>query len=299
MTILNITNDGLYPELITIFRVVAHLGKADSNVVLESCYPGTPGEHSNTARLSAVLSRWSDLGLFEVDNKSVSINERFKKERRESLDDYTLRLPSICLALLFEEKNCHPLWEDAQVVAADFVRGVAWLFSQDIYGFPTAWGDVERIQNSQTKAEKKIFTNDTRWNGLRPWMRYLGLATGDSGSFQIDPTLAIKSVLPLVFESRSEMPGKEFLHIIATKLPVLDSGRYHMEVINGLNHETWRKPSEGHLSMALSLALRRLALDNVIRLEGKADAGSSYRLTGKNYRTWGGFEYVRWVGSGA
>ena len=40
----------------------------------------------------------------------------------------------------------------------------------------------------------------------------------------------------------------------------------------------------------------KFGLDNVIRLEGKADTGSSYRLTGMNYRTWGGFESVRWVG---
>ena len=51
--------------------------------------------------------------------------------------------------------------------------------------------------------------------------------------------------------------------------------------------------------MSLSLALRRLSLDNVIRLEGRADAGSSYSLTGRNYRTWLGFESVRWVGEQA
>lgn len=296
MTIVNYASDGLYPELIAIFRVVAHVGTIDTKAILDTCYPGAAKDPSNLVRLRGALSRWTELGLFDSTSGSVKISERFRKDRRETLNDLTGRLPSFCRVLLLEEHNCLPLWGESQGIAADFVRGGAWLLSQDIYGFPTAWSEVEKIQNAQISAGKNISENDVRWNGLRFWMRYLGFATGDSGSFQIDPTQAVKAELTSIFKSRSEIPARELLDSLTTRLPILDFGRYRKEVEESLNSTRWRKSADGHLSMSLSLALRRLVLDNVIRLEGKADTGSSYRLTGMNYRTWGGFESVSWVG---
>ena len=196
--------------------------------------------------------------------------------------------------------NCRPLWGESAGIAADFVRGAAWLLAQDIYGLPKPWsGAAETLHNEQTSADKKIVENDVRWNGLRYWMRYLGFATGDSGAFQVDPTIAVKTALPTIFGSRTALPASEFIAALASNLPVLDFGMYRHEVEEILNPVAWRHPEEGHLSMSLSLALRRLALDNVIRLEGKADAGTSYRLTGRNYRTLLGFESVRWMGEQA
>jgi hypothetical protein len=299
MTIINYASDGLYPELIVIFRVVAHLGSIDSKSIFDVCYPGVVDEPTKLVRLRGALSRWTELGLFEANNGVVKISEGFQKGKRETVNDFAGRLPSFCRTLLLDDQNCLPLWGESQGVAADFVRGGAWLLAQDIYGFPTAWSYVEPKQNAQTSTEKKISENDVRWNGLRFWMRYLGFATGDSGSFQIDPTVAIKAELKRIFESRSEIPAREFLDLLATRLPILDFGRYRKEVEENLNSTRWRKPAEGHLSMSLSLALRRLALDNILRLEGRADAGSSYRLTGRDYRSWVGFESVRWNGDKA
>ena len=200
---------------------------------------------------------------------------------------------------MFEGQNCHPLWGINPGISADFVRGSAWLLAQNIYGFPSARSGVEPIEVAQMGEDSAIFTNDVRWNGIRFWMRYLGFATGDSGSFQIDPTLAVRAELKSIFKSPSAIPAREFLDLLAIRLPILDFGVHRKEVEDSLNSARWRKPEPGHISMSLSLALRRLVLDNVIGLEGKADTGSSYRLTGMNYRTWGGFEAIRWIGEKA
>jgi hypothetical protein len=297
MTIINIPNDGLCPELIVIFRIVANLGVAEQGAIIDACSKGSNKEDKESlTRLRGALSNWIKLGLFSTDNDAVKINDRFRKIRGEVLDDYTARLPSFCRTLLFEERNCLPLSGESPGLAADFVRGIAWLLLQDIYGFPTAWDDVNTIQSAQISGISML-GNDIRWNGLRLWSRYLGFATGESSSFQIDPTIAVRSILPSIFESRIEISAHEFLEEVAIRLPVLDFGRYRAEVEGVLNSQVWRKPADGHLSSSLSFALRRLALDNIIYLEGKADAGSSYRLTGKNYRTWVGFESVRWNGA--
>lgn len=297
MTILNHTNDGLYPELIAIFRLVSHLGTANRDECIDSCNPEVHKEAPT--RLRGALTRWSALGLFQTEDENVRINDRFKRKRGESLNAHSARLPIACRSLVFEESNCLPLWGETTGIAGDFVRGAAWLLAQDIYGLPESFDNaIENIQNEQTAPNTniKIIQNGNRWNDLRFWMRYLGFATGDSSSFQVDPTIAVKAELPSIFGTRSDLPAQEFITTLASRLPILDYGQYRQAVEKVLNPTAWRPPANGHLSMSLSLTLRRLALDNVIRLEGKADAGTSYRLTGRGYRTWLGFESVRWMG---
>jgi hypothetical protein len=300
MTILNNTSDGLHPELIVLFRAVAHLGKVDAEELIRICFP--PGVVTDTLvlnRLRGALARWTELGLFvETDGHNIQLDGRFVKEKKESLDDFTNKLPSISRHLVLEEKNALPIWTESSTaaVAADFVRGITWLLAQNIYGFPTTWsnGGAFDIQNSQGVGD--IVQNDTRWTNLRHWARYLGFATGDSGSFQIDPTSAIREELFLIFGGQKELPAKDFLSKLSSQLPVLDGGIYRQAIESNLRTTTWRKPDEGHLSMSLSFALRRLDLNGSIKLMGRADAGSSFRLTGHDYRTWIGFESIIWNG---
>lgn len=297
MTIINHASDGLYPELIVLSRVVAYFGKVQNEELIRLCFPSAVSDASMLTRLRGALSRWTELGLFVESEGYIQLDGRFVKGRKDSLDDFTCRLSSFCRRLVLEEKNSLPLWGESAAVAGDFVRGISWLLSQNIYGFPTTWvGGAENIEHEQIVGGKTIIQNDTRWSGLRFWARYLGFASGDSVSFQIDPTLAIRDELPLIFGSQRELPSKDFLSALSAQLPVLDFGVYRQEIESNLSTSTWRKPSDGHLSISLSLALRRLDLNGVIKLAGKADTGNSIRLTGQNYRTWIGFESVIWGG---
>jgi len=64
MTIINYASDGLYPELIVLFRVVAHLGVVDRKEIINLCYPGTQDDAVGLTRLRGALARWTELGLF-------------------------------------------------------------------------------------------------------------------------------------------------------------------------------------------------------------------------------------------
>ncbi|RJQ27560.1 hypothetical protein C4565_05050 [Candidatus Parcubacteria bacterium] len=308
MTILNHASDGLYPELIVLFRVVAYSKRITSEDLVAFCSPPIDkfGEERRKkekeilSRLRGALSRWTTLGLFTEKDGLVQLNAEFTTKKKESIDDLTNRLPYFCRHLVFEKKNSLPMWDEKAAIASDFVRGVAWLLTQNIYNFPTQWdGGAENIEKDQVLGAKTIVQNDFRWNDLRFWSRYLGFATGDSNSYQIDPTTAVKDQLPSIFGDTKELPAKSFIDGLSSGLPVLDFGSYRKEMESNLDPARWRKPAEGHLSMSLSLALQRLAMAKEIRLVGKADAGSSYRLTGRNFRTWGGFEFVEWVGGDA
>lgn len=304
MTIINIPTDGLPPELIVLFRTVAHVKQIATDELIDVCTPlvekATPEERQKKekeilARLRGALSRWTELGLFDERERKVQLNEQLFGNRKEKLEILTERLPSFCRKLILQEEYCTPLWGEGGLTS-DFARGIAWLLAQNIYKFPAAWSDVEGIQNAQTQGDNKLSQNDVRWNGLRFWARYLGFATGDSGSFQIDPTVAIRDELPLVFGKQQELSAKDFLSALSNQLPVLDNGVYRREVESSMNPAIWRKPDEGHLSMSLSFALRRLDLSGAIKLKSQADAGSSVRLIGQNYQTWIGFESVVWNG---
>ena len=304
MTIINYTSDGVYPELISLFRAVAYSKQIASDELINVCFPPIDKvsdeerkkkEKEILGRLRGALSRWTQLGLFVEESGKVKLQEQFSAKRKETTDMLTERLPSFCRQLILQVDHCTPLWGESGLTS-DFARGTAWLLAQDIYQFSATWSDVEALQNSQGTGGNTLSQNDVRWNGLRFWARYLGFATGDSGAFQIDPTVAVREELPSIFGSRKELHAKDFLLELGSRLPVLDFGSYRKEVESSLNEANWRKPADGHLSMSLSLALRRLDLDKTIHLAGKADTGSSYRLTGSNYRTWVGFETVAWKG---
>lgn len=298
MTLLNNANDGLHPELIVLFRTVAYFKIIAYEDLLSLCLPKIMGENDDTVktRLRGSLNNWIKLGLFERSGDNVQLNTRFEKVKKSDIDLYTYELPQIALEFVCQPKNATPIWEDSssQGLTADFVRAASWLLSQDIYTFPTTWSDVGSLSAKQSLNPAPIIQNDFRWGSLRFWMRYFGLATGESSSFKIDPTAAVKHQLKQIFGNNKELPAKDFLMSLSEKLPILDFGEYRNQVEKNLNDNVWRKLNSNELSQSLSFALRRLELNGNIQLRGKSDTGSSYRLMGSDYRPWAGFETVSW-----
>jgi hypothetical protein len=300
MTLTNHASDGLYPELISLLRVATEHGPLQRNELIRIC---TVGEGT---RVRGALNTWIQLGLFSVSEQDerVSVDPRFARKRKEKLDDLTDRLPTLCRHLIFDVRHALPLWpasgERTDVgigPTADFVRELAWTLAQDIYTFPLDSTEEQAVilESQQQTLGKFIFMNRSRWSGLRFWARYTGFVAGDTG--RIDPTTAIRSELPEIFQGATVMPASIFLRELSSRLPVLDSGRYRVEVENALNPAYWRRPPEGHLSTSLSLALRRLQLDQTIALTSPADAGESFTLSGRGFRTWHRFSQIEFQSS--
>lgn len=299
MTILNNPSDGLHTELIVLFRTIAYFKSIPYDDLLNICLPKIMGGNDDEAirvRLRGALNNWIKLGLFEHNGDNVELITRFKKIKKSDIDSYTNELPQHALEFVCLINNAQLILEDPpnQGLSGDFIRAASWLLAQDIYSLPDRWDDVENLSTKQSIKPIKIIQNDSRWGSLRFWMRYFGLATGDSSSFQIDPTIAIKTQLKYIFSTNKELPAKEFLMVLSKKLPILDFGEYRVEVEKNLKLTEWRKQNTNELSQSLSFALRRLDLKGTIQLRGKSDTGSSYRLTGRDYRHWSGFESVVW-----
>ncbi|MEI7637696.1 MAG: protein DpdG [Syntrophus sp. (in: bacteria)] len=299
MTILNIENDGFHPQLIILFRFVAKSKSVSENELLESC------SVDDGKRLRSCLTRWTQLGLFTNSENSISINDSFAPNKKESIDNITNRLPSVCREILLTPEYCLPLWsqddrtqreylEQNVGTCADFVRAISWLLSQDIYTFKNTWENhVADLEKLQVTSGKWIFANDTRFNGLRFWARYVGFAIGEGSSFFIDPTSALRQVIPTIFQDTRDLRASQFLEALSMHLPVIDSGSFRNEVEEAIKKS---RPRPNHLSMSLSYALRRLELDQVIALDSRADTGDTLSLTGKDDSTWRTFTHVRLQG---
>jgi hypothetical protein len=296
VTILNQATDGLYSQLVTVFRAVVAHGPLEVDELKRICSVG-----------SGVVARWTELGLFDEVGGAIRLAASFSKKRGESLDTLTERLPYVCRHLILDELHCLPLWptttekeltEAGTGRTADFARGMAWTLSQDIYTFPSGGSaeNVEAIENEQISSGKFIFLNQTRWPGLRFWARFMGFGTGSDAAFLIDPTVAVHEELPAIFNESRNLTADLFVKELASRLPIFDSGTYRESVEAALDEARWRRPPDGHLSTSLSLALRRLQLDNIIELKTQSDAGQGFALCGRQYRTWGRFTHVEYKG---
>lgn len=301
MTIINLASDGLHSQLIVLARVAAKFGPIHRDELVQVCTaPGEDGKDRDAARLRATLARWIELGLFIEEGETISVN--LESKRGTTVDELTYRLPAACRRLVLHEQHCLPLWgageeptEKGVGRAADLARGLAWALAQDIYNLPDSGKEIESLDRSQATTARFIFLNDTRWPGLRPWARYLGFGS----SFLFDPTEAVRDELPHILGKGKTMAAEAFIKALGARLPVLDGGVYRNEVEANLRPDRWRRPEPGHLSMSLSMALRRLDLDGTIKLETLADSGAVVKLSGRNYRTWTSFTQVRLVGEKA
>lgn len=283
MTILNTASDGFFNVLIVLQRTVARDGSLERDQLLGRCKTAPDADDQ---RLRQTLLRWTQLGLFEEQDNKITL---------AAGDRDPERLPTRCRELLFRADNNQNFWDSEGTRAADFTRALAFVLAQDIYtaDFETH-ASVQALEQGQIRdAGRRILQNDVRWNGLRFWGDYLGFFWVDHRRWP-DPTAAVREELPAVFGTARELPAAGFLDRLVGRLPVLDGGRWRVEVEQALDPATWQRPAQDKLlSTSLSRALWRLAQPGgSIRLESRADAIEGRILQGAAGRHWRTFTHV-------
>ncbi|WP_244814746.1 protein DpdG [Caballeronia sp. Lep1P3] len=302
MSITNLASDGLHAHMIVLARALSKQGPLTKDDLISVCAPPADdsGKEPELNRLRASLGRWTEIGLFSNEHGVVRITT--ERQRGETIDEWTERLPAICRRLMLRPEHCLPLWEpnlakteEGAGRVADFTRALSWALAQDIYSLPNI--NLEQVERAQVLSPYFIIMNfSNRLPGFRAWARYLGFATGGDNNFFVDPTEAVRAELEHVLTKETTTLANTFVDALAERIPVVDRGEYRRQVEETLKPSIWRRVPSDHLSMSLSLALRRLELDGTIALERRADAGSTLSLTGRAYRTWGRFTHVRLLG---
>jgi hypothetical protein len=291
VSVLNQANDGLFNVLIVLIRALVRFGpKERAELILSS---GGAAEPVDPSHLVRTLNRWIELGLLSEEQGKITIAEPYHSRLGKNSECAEARLRGVARAIVMLPANNTRFWESDEAKSADLSRGVAWMLAQDVY---TLDASVDRLASLEIEqlvdsGKQKIVQNDTRWNGLRAWMPYLGFAR-DGTKWFVDPTDALRDVLSEIFEARKELSGPEFVSRAAAVLPVLDGGTYRTQVEAAIKESALPRPRTGIISTSLSRAMQRLDREGAITLARRSDTEGGVSLTGSNGRIWRDVSHV-------
>ncbi len=277
MSLLNITNDGL-PNILavlhaTVLRSAKPISEAD---LLESVSPAAIVE-DDAQMARNTLNRWVELGLFVREDGLISVKEKLPGRRATALEILPFTRRMACRLALSEENN-QDLWASQGARAADLTRTLAWMLAQDVYRTSSFSNFADKESQQILDPERLLMRNDTRRRGLEYWAPFLGFSRHSFAV--IDPTVAVRDSLNEVLEPGQGMPAAQFIERLSTILPVLDGGRWQIEVLQFVDPAALPRRQPGQLSSALSRALLTLWDSGELLLQQKADLGSSVTLTG-------------------
>lgn len=278
-------NDGLFNVAVVLARALVRFGPRSREELLAACGLGVDGV--DDSRAGTTLTRWAELGLFSTEDNLVSLREPYRTVLGKDPDIAESRLPKVLRTITLAPENNLRFWEAKENRSADLNRGLSWILAQDIYTIDTSSHlKIYALEGSQVADEsKRILQNDTRWNGLRTWMIYLGF--GRNGNpITVDPTYALRDSLDQIFGHGQTLVARDFVDRIAEELPVLDGGSYRKQIEDLLKGSTWAKLPEDTLSTALSRAIGRLRHEGVIATEQRSDTEAGITLIGAEQRLW-------------
>lgn len=297
MSLLNQASDGLFNVLIVLVRALVRFGPKNREDLILAC--GGAADACDTSQLTRTLNRWTELGLFGEDNGSVIIAEPYRSALGRNAEGAEDHLPKVARTVALQSANNARFWESEGAKSADLSRGVAWMLAQDVYTLDANLDRLAELEGRQLldSAAQKIAQNNTRWNGLKTWMLYLGFAR-DGMQWVVDPTQALRETLSEIFGSNRELSGPAFVERAADVLPVLDGGAYRVQVEAALKESAWPRLRAGLVSSSLSRAIQRLDHEGFITLSNRSDTEGVVSLTGSNARTWRDVSHIALLKSG-
>lgn len=279
MSILNLASDGLPNILVVLYDVLARSTRPVSQDELVEMV--APDRVVANDKVRQTLARWIELGLFVKSKEGIELLERPQKRLRNDADLIAkVRAASRDRAL--HPENNMDLWATESARAADFTRAMAWTLAQDVYRpLSSTW---ESLQHSQmVDGTGSVITNTSRFSGLKAWGQFLGfLRPVLASEIEVDPTVAIRDVLPSLLKAGEGMPVANFIDGLAMKMPILDRGTWRLEVLSCMKPDALPSMAEGQLSSSLSRALLNMMRKEEFFLENRSDTRSGVVFTGRD-----------------
>ena len=283
--ILNFANDGQIEVLWTLAKYLCSTKEHDMNHLKNEF---SPGENSkNSKKTTQTITRWTQLGLFVEKEGKLSFSSQFNKINSNNFqEEFSTQLRRLVLDRKNNPKDL--FFKQESNLASDFTRAAAWMMMQDPVHFSSnmsTWNDFEYQISIQLKVDD--FLNDTRFNQFRRWAVALGFLEGYGSNHFLDPTKAVRSELVSAckkiqnhaVENGLVYPAKNLIKSISENLPVLDGGIYQEYIMTKAKNDMLKFPKPDRVSPMLSLALRRLEMEKIIRLRDRADATSGVILS--------------------
>jgi hypothetical protein len=280
MSILNQASDGLPNVLVVLYEVLSRSARPIArDELLEMVAPkGIANEDGKQARQTLV--RWIELGLFIQGDGGIELAQR-PQQRLDSDAELIAQVRNSARTRVLHPDNNADLWATESARAADFTRSIAWVLVQDVYR--PLYSNLEALERGQlVDGTPALMQNNTRRSGLKAWGQFLGfLRPVLKPEIEIDPTVAIRDVLPELLQPGEGLPVANFMDELAMKLPVLDGGVWRRDVQTRMRPNALPPMAEGQLSTSMSRALLNLMRNEEIFLENRADTRSGVVLTGQ------------------
>ena len=231
---------------------------------------GSSDEEESGSKLFAdAFKEARRLGILQEDDGRIRAIKASSDLRKSKRIDVETAFRAALIAVLFNPESARETEHESFMLAITWFLGKTPL---EPLSFSEAPQDLLR-EDLGEQAQRTELTNLARYQNFLYWARYLGFACFigfENGTKVIpDPMKAIQAVLPQIFTENPALDIEQFLTALNLRYPVFEGGSVWVEV----DSMRPQGPSRGDtLSIATSLALRRLAERGEITFEEIADA---------------------------
>jgi hypothetical protein len=126
--------------------------------------------------------------------------------------------------------------------------------------------------------EARHILNGSEDKQLFDWLLFLGFMENQNGQYWIDPSRSISHALTEMMTTKQTMDIRKFITLLGELLPVFDGGEYQKQTATVMEKNDWSFEYPTTVSAALSHALFRLQVANIIKLVTKSDDQDSIQL---------------------
>jgi len=164
-------------------------------------------------------------------------------------------------------------------------------------GVPYDQAGIGELTRQHLHVEHKL--NDNELPRVIPWFLFLGFMESHNGETWVDPTMAIRQTITKILQPKQVMDIRQFIVELSQLLPVLDGGAYQLQAATVMASKGWDYDYNTTISPALSHALNRLQVANVIKFMSMSDDSNSIQLIHPQTRTTTSISQITYIGSEA
>jgi hypothetical protein len=164
-------------------------------------------------------------------------------------------------------------------------------------GAPYNQAGIGELTRRYLHSEHKLNSNELP--RVIPWFSFLGFMESHNGETWVDPTMAVRQTITKILQPKQVMDIRKFMVELSQLLPVLDGGAYQLQAATVMASKGWDYDYHTTISPALSHALNRLQVANVIKFVSKSDDSNSIQLIHPQTKTTTSISQITYIGSEA
>jgi len=277
MSLINNANPGSQIDLVCMLYRVLNRSKSGSlaeDRLLALCRPdGLSENEDQKKRLQGELRFWSQEHhrlWHKTTEDEFHLETRFEDDSMSKPADIARLVRDVLFATPIESVfDSQGSWEGVDQLFAM----LAWVLAlPECSAWPQKILNKDSLREVLSRLPAEFRLNDSELPVALEYGHFLGfLEPRGSSGFVVDATTAIRDAVHTLLAPGKQMSADKFLEALAQHLPVIDGGRFRLEVEARMAEEGFRPPEERMLSASLSHALYRLQIAGSLKIDALSD----------------------------